>query len=71
MKFNVKIDFKSNHRQYESGNTHDSERLGVSDSQVMNWRQAGWVDVEGMEPGPEAVPGVAKVKPQEVVSHGS
>ncbi|MCP1675461.1 hypothetical protein J2T57_002611 [Natronocella acetinitrilica] len=65
-KFTVKIDFRADHRQYEDGNTHSRAKLGISGDRVLRWREAGWVDVDGMEPGPEAKPGPVKIQPRDI-----
>ncbi|MCC5809875.1 MAG: hypothetical protein JJU06_05830 [Ectothiorhodospiraceae bacterium] len=66
MIFTVKCDYRAMHRQFEADNKHDSVKLGIPDDKVLNWRAAGWVDIEGMEPGPEAQPGAVQVQPRDV-----
>lgn len=65
MKFTAKMDFKTARGRFESGNTHDSEKLGIPDAKIRDWYNAGWIEVDGWDPSPEAVPGVArKVNPR-------
>ena len=57
MKFTVKNEFKAVGQTFEVGNTHDSEiRDDISDSDVCRWYRAGFVEIEGVEPGPDLDP---------------
>lgn len=57
MKFKVKNEFKSGYRSFEEGNNHDSGKMpDVSDEDVQRWYRAGFVDIEGEEPGPDLNP---------------
>ena len=65
MKFTVKMDFKTSRGQFETGNSHDSVKLDIPDAKIKDWYDAGWIEVEGWSPAPEAQPGVArKVNPR-------
>lgn len=55
MKFTVLNDFKSP-GLFEAGNSHDSEKLGVSDADVETWYRMGWVQIEGREKAPALDP---------------
>lgn len=56
MRFKVKADFKGAGRDFEVGNTHESQRVGATDDCVLRWYRAGWVDIEGYPVGPAAEP---------------
>lgn len=63
MKFTVKHEFKAKGRVFEEKNTHNSDNLpDVTDGDVMRWRTAGWVDVDGEESGPDPVTGHAELE---------
>jgi len=67
MKFTVKHTFKHGYTTFEDKNSHDSDNLeGVTDNDVETWYHAGWVDIEGMEPGPEAKPISAELEVQNI-----
>jgi len=67
MKFTVKHEFKHGFNTYEVGNSHDSDNLDdVSDADVNMFYSAGWADIEGQEPGPEAKPIGAELEVQNV-----
>lgn len=67
MKFKVKTTFKHGHSTFEAGNSHDAATAGLSDDQVLEFRRVGWVDVEGMEPGPDARPGAQRITVHDAV----
>lgn len=69
MKFTAKEDFRIGRQLFEEGNTYRSENYALSDNQVMSFYSAGWVEVEGMDPAPERVPG-AKTVVVEDTTHG-
>jgi hypothetical protein len=56
MKFTVKEDFLHGQRQFEAGNTHNSDKLSLSDAELDMFYRAGWVDIEGRDPAPERNP---------------
>lgn len=57
MKFKVKNEFRSGRRTFEVENNHDTSRMAdVSDEDVQRWYRAGFVDIEGEEPGPDPNP---------------
>lgn len=57
MKFTVKNEFKSGYRTFEVGNSHDSSKMpDITEEDVQRWYRAGFVDIEGKEPGPEPNP---------------
>lgn len=57
MKFKVKNEFRSGRRTFEVENNHDTSRMAdVSEDDVRRWYRAGFVDIEGEEPGPDLNP---------------
>lgn len=73
MKFTVKLEkgFKTGKwGRFEHDNKHDSVVLGIPDERVLIWREAGWVEVEGYEPGPEARPGARRIQPKDIKHAG-
>lgn len=57
MKFKVKNEFRGGRRTFETGNSHDSAKMAdVSEEDVNRWYRAGFVDIEGQEPGPDLNP---------------
>lgn len=66
MRFKVKEDFKSSGRQFEAGNTHESERLDIRDDDVLRWYRAGFVDIEGYPVGPASRPGHTEIAVQNI-----
>lgn len=63
MRFKVKVQggFKGAGHVFEHGNTHDSVRLGISESDVLRWYRCGFVDIEGYPVGPESEPGKTEI----------
>lgn len=68
MKFKVKVEggFKSPYGAFENGNFHDSAVLGIPEADVERWYRAGFVDILGRDPGPEARPGHTEVAPDKL-----
>lgn len=55
MKFKVLHDFKA-FMAFEAGNSHDSAKLGIPDSDVERWYRNGFVQIEGKDPAPALDP---------------
>lgn len=67
MKFTVKHEFKHGHRTFEIDNSHDSDNIeDLSESDVERYYAAGWLDIEGRDPGPEAKPVGAELNVQNI-----
>lgn len=67
MKFTVKHEFKHGYDTFEVDNKHDSDNFeGMSDEDVMVFYNAGWVDIEGKEPGPDPKPVGAELNVQNI-----
>ena len=57
MKFTVKHAFKSGFNTFENGNSHDSDNFPeMTESDLNRWYQAGFIDIDGYDPGPDAKP---------------
>lgn len=70
MKFTVLTDFKAKGFQFETGNSHDSQKLGVEDERVERWYRAGFVQIEGRDPAPAPNPNHVELAPAGMKSKG-
>lgn len=52
MKFTAKEEFRHGHTTFETGNTYDSAKHGLTDAEVMSFHANGWAEVEGKDPAP-------------------
>ena len=48
---------------WEEGNTYDSAAQGLSDAEVLYFRDNGWAEVEGQDPAPPRDPGNVTLTP--------
>ena len=63
MRFKVKIagGFRAVGRDFASGKTNDSVRLGITDDYVLRWYRVGFGDLEGDPVGPSSEPGKTEI----------
>lgn len=52
MKMTVNEDFKRGMTTFEAGNTYDSEKQGIPETDLKRYHAAGWVEVEGWDKAP-------------------
>lgn len=57
MRFAVKENFKGCGQAWEAGNAHDTANFPhIEVCSLERWRAAGWIDIDGMEAGPDIAP---------------
>lgn len=63
MRFTPREDFRHGAATFESGNSYESAKHGLSDDEVRYFHAAGWADVEGMDHAPTRDPSRVTLAP--------